>query len=204
MSIGIKKQQKLLDSLKEAVAQRAANPEFIHHTWFVNYHLNIVDKIAAELCQRYPEADTFKTTILVWLHDYEKIIDFDNQYNTELRATKELMQQLGFTSTFIEQTAADLNTYNAKENLSAASIEIQIVSSSDAASHVVGPFMHLYWHENPNCSVDELMVENIRKISVDWDKKITLPEVKEAFAAYRDFCLQAAGRLPEKYLSELN
>ncbi|HET9174300.1 MAG TPA: hypothetical protein VFN56_03400 [Candidatus Saccharimonadales bacterium] len=76
----------------------------------------------------------------------KKIIDIDNQYNTELDATKKLMHELGFEEHFIGQMATDLNIYNAKDNLSKASIEIQIVSSSDAASHSVGPFMCLYWY----------------------------------------------------------
>lgn len=44
------------------------------------------------------------------------------------------------------------------------------------------------------------MEANIRKISVDWNKKITLPEIRAAFSKFRDFNLQVAGRLPEKYL----
>jgi len=193
-------QQKLLDNLKHAVTEQAANKEFVHHKWFVKYHLDIVEKIATELCDKYTDADVFKVMVLAWLHDYEKIIDFDDQYNAELQATKDLMRELGFETTFIEQMAIDLNTYNAKDNLSSASIEIQIVSSSDAASHSVGPFMCLYWYENPTFSVDELMAANVRKISVDWGEKITLPEVKKAFSGYRDFNLQVAGQLLEKYL----
>jgi hypothetical protein len=193
-------QNKLLNELKQAVITRSGNTDFVHHKWFVKYHLEIVEKIAAELCEKYIKADRFKVMVLAWLHDYEKIIDFDNQYNTELVATRHLMQQLGFDSDFIGQMAAELNIYNAKENLSSASLEVQIVSSSDAASHSVGPFMCLYWYENPTKTIEELMASNIRKISVDWDKKITLPEVKEAFAHYRDFNLQVAGQLPEKYL----
>lgn len=193
-------QQKLINNLKQAVAEQAAKEDFIHHKWFVKYHLDIVEKIATELCEKYPDADVFKVIALAWLHDYEKIIDFDNEYNTHLEATKDLMQRLGFEVSFIEQMVTDLNIYNAKKNLSAASIEIQIVSSSDAASHSVGPFMCLYWYENPNFSIDELMASNIRKIAVDWEKKITLPEIKEAFSSYRDFNLQVAGNLPEKFL----
>ena len=194
-------QNKLLQELKQAVTMRSADPSFVHHAWFVTYHLEIVETIAAELCEKYPEADRFKVMALAWLHDYEKIIDFDNQYNTELKATKQLMRRLGLDSDFIKDMANSLNIYNAKENLSAASIEIQIVSSSDAASHVVGPFTCLYWYENPTKTIEELMASNIRKISVDWEKKITLPEVKEAFASYRDFNLQVAGQLPQRYLN---
>jgi hypothetical protein len=193
-------EKQILDKLKSAVTKRSADENFVHHKWFIKYHLEIVENIATELCEKYPDANRFKVMTLAWLHDYEKIIDFDNQYNTELEATKELMRQIGFESDFIEEMATDLNIYNAKENLQAASTEIQIVSSSDAASHSVGPFMCLYWYENPALSVDELMAANIRKISVDWEKKITLSEVKEAFAKYRAFNLQVAGQLPEKYL----
>lgn len=194
-------QATLLNELKQAVSAQSASIDFVHHKWFVRYHLEIVEKIATELCEKYPEADRFKVMVLVWLHDYEKIINFANQYNTELEATTKLMQQLGFDGEFIEQLAKDLNIYNAKQGLAAASLEIQIVSSSDAASHVVGPFTCLFWYENPAMTIEELMASNIRKISIDWDKKITLPEVKEAFASYRDFNLQVAGRLPEKYLN---
>lgn len=193
-------EQQLLDKLKSAVTQRSTAKNFVHHKWFIKYHLEIVENIATELCDKYLDANRFKVLVLAWLHDYEKIIDFDNQYNTELEATKKLMREIGFETDFIEEMATNLNIYNAKDNLEAASIEIQIVSSSDAASHSVGPFMCLYWYENPTLSVDELMAANIRKISVDWEKKITLPEVKEAFAKYRTFNLQVAGQLPEKYL----
>lgn len=194
------KEQQILNSLKAVVATRSADENFVHHKWFITYHLDIVEDIATELCEKYPDANKFKVLTLAWLHDYEKIIDFDNQYNTGLVATRELMEQVGFEPKFIEDMATDLNAYNAKEDLEMASIEIQIVSSSDAASHSVGPFMCLYWYENPTMTIEELKLANIRKISIDWDKKITLPEVKEAFAKYRDFSLQVAGQLPNKYL----
>lgn len=192
--------QKTLDKLRSAVKARSNDKSFVHHKWFVKYHLEIVESIAIELCEKRQQANKFKVLTLAWLHDYEKIIDFDNQYNTELKATRGFMHQLGFKQDFIDEVSRDLNIYNAKDNLQAASIEIQIVSSSDAASHFVGPFMSLYWYENPDMSVEELMDANIHKISVDWEKKITLPEVKDAFKKYRNFNLQAAGELPNKYL----
>jgi hypothetical protein len=193
-------EQQLLDKLRLAVKERSDDENFVHHKWFIKYHLEIVENIATELCDKYLDANRFKVLVLTWLHDYEKIIDFDNQYNTELEATKMLMREIGFETDFIKEMVTNLNVYNAKDNLEAASIEIQIVSSSDAASHSVGPFVCLYWYENPTLSVEELMEANIRKISVDWEKKITLPEVKEAFAKYRAFNLQVAGQLPEKYI----
>ncbi|HUC88150.1 MAG TPA: hypothetical protein VMR95_03305 [Candidatus Binatia bacterium] len=171
-------QQKLLTDLIRAVTERSADESFRHHKWFIKYHLEIVEAIAAELCDKYPNADRFKVIVLAWLHDYEKIIDFDNQYNTELVATKELMKEIGFDVAFTEEMANDINVYNAKDHLETAKIEIQIVSSSDAASHCVGPFMSLYWYENPTKTIDELQQANLRKLAVDWEKKTTLPEIK--------------------------
>jgi hypothetical protein len=84
--------------------------------------------------------------------------------------------------------------------LATAPIEIQIVSSSDAASHLVGPFITLYWHENPSMTIAELQAENAKKLTIDWEKKITLPEVKAAFAQRYEYALEIAGVLPDRFL----
>lgn len=183
------------------VTKQSAREDFIHHKWFVTYHLEIVEVIALELCEKYTTADSFKVVVLAWLHDYEKIIDFDNQYNTELLATRELMKRVGFENAFIHDMCSDINLYNAKENLSSASIEIQIVSSSDAASHFVGPFESVYWYENPEKSLEEIQADIRLKVTTDWEKKITLPEIKQAFESRYRYRLEIIGQLPEKYLN---
>ena len=186
--------------LKAKVIERAGNPKFKHHQWFVTFHLEIVEQISGELCEIYPEADSLQVQALVWLHDYEKIIDFDNQYNTELLATRELMREVGYPPATIEAMAAQLNFYNAKQQLATAPIETQIVSSADGASHLIAPFFPFYWHEHPGESVALLQAENRRKAAVDWDRKITLPEVKKSFAARREWFMELSGQLPERYL----
>lgn len=193
--------QELLNELKQQIIKRCANPDFIHHYWFITYHIEIVETIALELCDIYKHADQSKVLVLAWLHDYEKIVDFDNQYNTELLATTELMQQIGFDRSFIHETCMELNIYNAKKNLQEAAIEVQIVSSADAASHFVGPFGALYWYENPTMPMEEILDERLRKITVDWEKKITLPEIKEAFLHRYNYAKESAGHLPKRYLS---
>lgn len=190
----------LLTDLKKRVTQKSSDPRFKHNAWFVTYHLEIVEAIAIELCDKYPSADKNYILTLVWLHDFEKIIDFDNQYNTELIASKELMKEVGYDQGFIDRMYDDLNMYNAKNNLHLAPIEIQIVSSADAASHFIGPFAELYWYENPDKSIQQLQSDNIKKLTTDWDLKITLPEVKEA--SYDRYLSKraSAGILPDKYL----
>ncbi|MBW4061684.1 hypothetical protein HJC99_03905 [Candidatus Saccharibacteria bacterium] len=194
------KEEQLHSRLKELVVQQSASPEFKHHKWFVQWHLEIVQAIALELCDKYPSADRIQVLNLVWLHDYEKIVDFDNQYNTELVASSNVMAEAGFKEASIAKMLSDINIYNAKANLHAASIEIQIVSSSDAASHMIGPFLSLYWYENPEKSITELQADNLKKFSGDWDKKMTLPEVKAAFAGRYKFIQEQIGNIPTSYL----
>ncbi|MGZ6005474.1 MAG: hypothetical protein ACXWLH_04980 [Candidatus Saccharimonadales bacterium] len=186
--------------LIQKVTERSSDINFRHHKWFVDYHLKIVEKIAHGLCNSYRQANRQFVDALVWLHDYEKIVDFDNQYNTELVATRKLMQEVGYSATIIKEMTDAINQFNAKNNLALSQIEIQIVSSADAASHLVGPFMTLYWYENPSKSIQELQAENIKKIAIDWDQKVTLPEIKSAFAQRHQHALEVAGKLPQSYV----
>jgi hypothetical protein len=47
----------LIDTVKTRVCEAAQNPAFRHHLWYVHYHLEIVERLAMELCDLYPSAD---------------------------------------------------------------------------------------------------------------------------------------------------
>ncbi len=179
------------------------NPKFRHHQWFVRFHLEIVEQIAMELCDKYKEADRSFVKLLCWLHDYGKIIDFDNQYDLTLTAGPEKLTELGFDKNVISRAIDAMKIIDGKifDEINAADIEIKIISSADAASHHVGPFFTLWWYENPNRSVEQLLQDNLEKSDKDWNRKMVLPEVRQAFAPRRTALEELCGVLPKRYLN---
>jgi hypothetical protein len=149
------------------------------------------------MMQFYPEADEATLIALSWMHDYGKIIDYDNQYDHRYIEEGRLsMISLGFEESFATMIAESIKVFDNKDHLENESIEIRIVSSADACSHLVGPFISLYWHENPQKSFEEIMIENKRKFGVDWDLKVTIPEARRTYQQlHDDAMLHASGEI---------
>lgn len=189
-----------IKKLKEYVSQESENPNFIHYNWFKDYHLNIVEKIALELCERYPEADKNIVKTMVWFHDYGQIIDIKNQYNLTSTKGREMLLNLGFEESFVDKIVEYTIIFDKKKELGKAPIEIQIISSADAASHLIGPFFRIWWKQNSQKSIEDLMVDNRQKALIDWDKKVTLPEIRKRFQDRHNQLLEQTGNMPEKFL----
>ncbi len=198
--------QKHIAAFKQHVRAEATNPNFVHHKWFVQWHLEIVERIAKELLEAYPRADPDLVEVMVWLHDYGKILDFANEYTKTLEAGPLKLVELGFDSSFAQKATDYIEILDSKTDIDKAPIEVQIVSSADGCSHMVGPFMFTIWHEGtdktfPGKTMEELMAMNKAKSEKDWNKKVTLPEARAAFEKRHQHLLEIAGDLPEKFLA---
>lgn len=183
----------LLQALKAFVIEKASNQNFVHHKWFIKWHLEIVETLSKDMMQFYPEADEATIIALTWMHDYGKIVDFDNQYdNRYIEEGRQEMIKLGLDEAFATRIAESVKIFDKKDHLENESIEIRIVSSADACSHLVGPWISLYWHENPEKPFEEIMTENVRKLGGEWDLKVTIPEAINTYQHLHDTALYFA------------
>ncbi|MGB4758540.1 MAG: HD domain-containing protein [Candidatus Saccharimonadales bacterium] len=201
--------QDKIEAFKQHVQELAGSPEFVHHKWFVKWHLEIVEKIANELLEYHPEADRDLVAVMVWLHDYGKILNFDQEYDRGLlNVGRDKLIELGFPEDFANKAADNIKMHDKslEMDLRQAPIEVQISSSADGCSHMVGPFLPIFWHEATDKtfagkSFEELMRLNSKKLDKDWNHKIVLPEARQAFEQYYTVLKRTlAGELPEKFL----
>jgi hypothetical protein len=168
----------------------------------VDYHLLIVERIADELCTRYPEADAMLVRALVWLHDYGKAIDRVNERVATVTRGRAALLAAGFPPKFAQQALWCYERHETHDTLADAPIEVQIASSADGAAHLVGPFYALWWYENPQRPITALLADNRRKALLDWERKMVLPEVRAAFAERHRLLLEQCGDFPVRFLSD--
>ncbi len=188
---------------KRSVIHEATRTSFTHHPWFIKYHLNLVERISLETCTFYPKADKRLVLLLVWFHDYGKIVNATSQHQATLIRGRDTLLSLGFPLQIVKTVVRYTAILDRKSSIKRAPIEVQIVSSADGAAHLVGPFYMLYWKENSNHSQDRLLKENRRKSLVDWNKKIVLLEVRKAFLTRHTVFLEHCGVFPKKFLKPL-
>jgi hypothetical protein len=187
--------------LKDHVVNVSSDEDFVHHKWFIKYHLEIVHAISMELSEIYDKSDPELIEVMVWLHDYGKILDYNNQEEMLFKEGRKLLENLEFNDEFINKVMGYLQLFEKKMevDLSNSPIEVKIVSSADAASHFFGPFFFLWWYENPEKDFEDLMKDNMAKAEKDWYRKIVLPEVKTLIKDRYKYLLEQAGNLPDKY-----
>jgi hypothetical protein len=194
--------RELISQLRDDIIEASSRPGFLHHQWYVKYHLEIVARIAEELSDAHPDANRDFVRALVWIHDYGKTIAFAGQYQLTHIEGRRLLDKIGFPSHFSSRLLefAGMLDSASEIDLSKAPIEVQIVSSADGCSHFVGPFYYLWWWENSEKPFEELMADNRRKMLKDWRRKIVLPEARAAFQERYRLLVEQTGDIPESFL----
>jgi putative nucleotidyltransferase with HDIG domain len=194
--------QSQINTFKNIVIKNSDNRNFAYQEWFIADHLLIVEKIAMELCDKYPEADREVVQALVWFHDFGKPIDEENEYEVTKTKGVEAMGEVGFPEEFIQKVLGFWLIMEKKNELDMAkqAIEVKIISTADGASHFVGKFYPSYFGDIPKESLESIQAKLKLKIDQDWNRKIVLPEVKEAFKERYNMAMEILGEYPEKFL----
>lgn len=186
---------------KNIVIENFSRKDFTYHEWMVEYHLNIVEKIAMELCDIYTDADRDIVQALVWFHDFGKPIDEENERTITLLEGPKVMLACGYTQEFVDRVVECWQLMEKKNEIDIRTtpIETQIVSSADGASHFTGVFYPSYFNENgDDFAITQKHLKE--KIEKDWNRKIVLPEVQKAFESRYIRAKEMLGNFPDKFL----
>jgi hypothetical protein len=190
----------VLPRFKQLVLSNFARADFTYREWMGAYHLEIVERIAMELCDMHPEADRDVVTALVWFHDFGKPFDEDREREiTRVEGPKALVS-CGCPQTFADTVLERWKLMERKNELDlrTAPIETQIVSSADGASHFVGVFYPSYFGDGLGFEATQARLRE--KIGKDWERKIVLPEVRDAFRARYEYAREMLGEFPARFL----
>ncbi len=182
--------------LKKRVEKLCTNENFVHHEWYFKYHLELVERIVNELKEYYPEADFELINSMVWFHDLDKIVKNQNI------VPNDILVEVGFDDNEIQRINDLLKiTEGHREiDINEAVIEAKILTSADGVAHFTGPFPLIYWRDNPNKPIEEMMADNLEKLKRDWERKIVIPELKKSFEGRYNYLLELRGIYPDKFI----
>ncbi len=195
--------QDSITKFKSIVIANFSREDFQYHEWMVEYHLKIVERIAMELCDIYPDADRDVVQALVWFHDFGKPLcgdDADGEKEITERDGPKALRECGFSEEIIHKVLENWRLMEKKNemDLRSAPIEAQIISSADGASHFVGVFYPSYFRDGFDFPTTQKRLRE--KMQKDWERKIVLPEAKDAFAKRFERAREMIGDFPEKFL----
>ncbi len=190
-----------IEKFRSIVIENFSRKDFKYHQWMIEYHLKIVERIAMELCDMYPDADRNVVQALVWLHDFGKPLNEENERALTLTEGPKAMRECGFSQEFIDAVIERWELMEKKNDIDIRTtpIETQIVSSADGASHFTGVFYASYFNEDGD-DFATTQKELTEKIVKDWERKIVLPEVKRAFENRYRQARELLGEFPDRFL----
>jgi putative nucleotidyltransferase with HDIG domain len=191
---------KQMEQFRNHVIENFSRKDFTYHEWMIDYHLKIVERIAMELCDKYSNADRDVVHALVWFHDYGKPIDENNERGITATEGVKALAECGFAQDFIEKVVTNWQIMERKNeiDLHSAPIEAQIVSTADGMSHFVGVFYASYFGDGGDFATTQRRLKE--KITKDWDRKIVLPEARQACEVRYLRAKELLGEFPDKFL----
>lgn len=136
-----------------------------------------------DFSQKYPDANQEIIYAMVRMHDFPKILGQKNSEEILQTQGKGLLVQHGYNLDTAQKIIQYIMIMDRKIDLDkdTTPIEIKIVSSADGASHMIGPFQMIWFYENPEKNIDELLASSLQKLEKDRTRKIVLPEVRARF-----------------------
>ena len=194
--------QEKLNAFKQIVIKNSDNPAFGFREWFIADHMLIVEKIAMELCDIYLNADREVVFALVWFHDFGKPIDEENERAVTKTKGVETLIELGLSQEFTQKVLDCWTRMEMKNeiDISKEAIEVQIVSTADGASHFVGKFYPTYFEDLKKDGMKKVVEDLKSKMAKDWERKIVIPEAREAFRGRYEKALEIVGQYPERFI----
>ena len=192
--------QDKIENFKKIVIKNFSDPAFIWHEWMVDYHLKIVERLAMELCDLYPDANRDLVKVLVWFHDFGKPIDEESEREVTESQGVECLRECGFEEPFIELVVDNWRLMERKNeiDLRQSPIETQIISSADGMSHFIGVFHSSYFGDGDDFATTQRYLKD--KIEKDWDRKIVIPEARRAFQDRYLRSRELLGEFPDKFI----
>jgi putative nucleotidyltransferase with HDIG domain len=163
-------------------------------TWFYEEHVLVVEKLAMELCDKYPEANRDAVTLMVFLHDIGRADNHSEDhdlYGSEY--ARKLLTENEFPPDFVDLVAQGCKTHSCDDFGQPTSLEGKILATADAMSHFQRGFylrifyawnqkadkMHYPELEN-NQNFANLKEKLFAKMDRDFNSKIFFPEAKNA------------------------
>ncbi len=152
--------------------------------WFYEDHILVVEKLAMELCDRYPEANRDAVTLMVFLHDVGRAGNHSKNhdlYGSEY--ARQLLTENEFSPAFVNLVVEGCKTHSCDDFGQPVSLEGKILATADALSHFHhGFYLKIFyaWSQKSTDKQDFIHLKQkiFAKMDRDLNSKIFFPEAK--------------------------
>jgi putative nucleotidyltransferase with HDIG domain len=161
----------MLEEIKQRVKKECSNPDFKHHKWFWDYHIIPMKNIALTLAKDY-DIDSEVIELIAYLHDIAKIRGMDNHAPEGAKIASEWIKEHPQKDLIVECIEKHNKPFEEDSD------PVKLIASADAVSHFLSPFFEIFFWENPDKEIKDILVGNLRKAEKDWNR-ILLPKARD-------------------------